>query len=222
MRTKVKALLVLATSIGLLLGFVQPQAHALSFGDALVYSGRAIPLTCDAQPPGDIGPVDSTAPGVLTCPIAGGNGVPFIGGSGTFGFVASQQPTGTPAEVCVGVSDNDLGVPEAAPCDTGGGTHPGLSASGTYSSLACGTGIANGTATAYESDSSVNVTFTIPFFGGVGVTYGTSKESDSSGTGTVYGVVALGLDQGDFVGQNGVCASGFRATGATVVIDPTT
>jgi len=226
MRTKVKALLVLATSIGTLMSFVLPSAHAASFGDALIYSGRAIPLTCDANT--EPGTVDSLTAGTLTCPLAGGNGVPLVGGSGTFGFVASNLAASNAAtpEVCFGVSDGDglPPVPEAAACDTGGGTHPGLSASGTYTNITCGTGDAGGTATAYESDSTLTTKFQIPFFSGVGLTVGTTTESDSSGTGALYGVVVLTLDSqaGDFIGAGGICAHGFTSTGASVVIDPQT
>lgn len=80
--------------------------------------------------------------------------VQLTGGSGSYGFVS---------DVCAGAS-TDTTPPEVATC--------GISSSGTYTNIVCGTGSAAGSATATEPDSTDTFSYSILFVSGVGVLTG--------------------------------------------------
>jgi len=146
--------------------------------------------------------VDSTvfagATGSLNPPV------PLTGGSGTFAF-SSIACAGASVAVNADGGDTDA---EAGLCV--------IVSSGSYSSIACGTGNVSGTSTvtsttAVSLDGGENgtVTFNILFIAGVGVLTGTANDGD-----TTVGVV-------DIIPTGGNCLTGvqqFNAQGAAASV----
>jgi hypothetical protein len=196
--------------------------------DAFAFTGDLTPLTCTNTTSGTLTPVfggpslpnpvpPALAPGVISCPNGGGNGVPIVGGSGFFAFNST---------VCAGLSgvgladpDGILGVVDA---EVGSCS---ITANGVYSNIVCGTGTATGNATVAEgvgllanAPSDVyNAGFDILFVAGVGVVTGSATESADEGgepPAPVVGVVVLGPStKGAVPPPGGECVTAFSVTG---------
>lgn len=132
-------LAVIATSTLLIGGATGAKAATAG---VLAFTGQASSITCSNNLP-------AGAPGA-TCPAGGGNGVPVVGGVGTYAF----GPAGTPWNLC------EL---NAAGCT--------LNSTGSYTNVVCGTGIASGNATV---DGVGGNAYTIVFVAGAGVIVSTN------------------------------------------------
>lgn len=157
----------------------------------------------------------------LTCTPIGpnctaGNGVPLMGGGGTFSFQSIA---------CVGgsVSDTDE---NAATLDAEGGLCS-IAANGNYTNIVCGTGMVTGGNAAlsenatgpFVASDTYNISFGIIFVAGIGVETGTAQETGDPDTEPP--APADGLDVLTPIGSaepppSGECVTAFTVIGVAV------
>ena len=146
-----------------------------------------------------------------------GVAVCHVGGGGTFNF-ASGPPIG-----CTVASDVEVDAPDVPPTGSCSITVTGAR----FSSVTCGTGVANGTATVTgtagaDAGETTTVNFVLVTFSSIGVIIGDGSESDGGDildVGAVQltatGVAAPNL----FAPGNGPCATGFNVAGLDIIFD---
>jgi hypothetical protein len=136
---------------------------------SLALGGSALAGTASAVE----APVFSDAVAISGC-VNVSPAVQLVGGGGSFtGPVTCNPPYNVVPNVCEIVSDPDLPAVEG-PFDC----LPGLSFSGTYTNIVCGTGSASGTANLPEADETYHITFLVQFVAGQGVFVGDAPTDD--------------------------------------------
>jgi hypothetical protein len=208
---------------------VRAASDGLGASDVVAFigsTGAAGGLTCTPGDPTDSpsdpvteaveGVVNNAALAALQCPAAGGNGVPVVGGRGTYTFRAPlfTLPNGqtTNAALCVGVSAPDdtdsIGdLNEAGLCS--------FTTFGSYENIVCGTGEAwsTGATPVAGFDGGLTVdSYEITFVSGIGLVTG----SADAGTEGVVGAVQL---LPAIPGAGGICVTSFNVLGVVFALD---
>ena len=114
------------------------------------------------------------------------------------------------AELGVDV-DGDGALPEAGTC--------GISSSGTYTNIVCGTGTATGSASVTGPEG-YGINYTITFVAGLGVLLGSGADTDGGNNGTDVGIVDIAPNTDNHAvappPTSNACVTDFLATGVAL------